>query len=228
MAAGADPTPMATLIPAAMTPESMAQNALLNLKASLTDKACVTSEKLTGNKYEIELKACKSHFGLLSLTGNVTFTFAEAAGGGTQIDVASPGLTVNKYLIEIDSRVIRTVSGGTTTLSVTSKGKGIGPDQRVINLEGTYTATMTSADECRTLDGKWAVSSGGHLWDATMTGHKRCTHLCPNNGGQLLMEDKDGNAGHKITITYDGSGTAKWEWPGQKTGTIAQYCGDNI
>jgi hypothetical protein len=226
--AGADPTPMATLIPAALTPESMAQNALSNFKARLTDRTCLISEKVTGNMYEVDMKSCKGPLGLKSVSGKVSFTFTEAAGGGTQIAVASSGLNINRYVVEIASTVIRTLSGGTTTLSVTAKGKGVSPDLEVINHEGTYTATMTAADECRTLDGKWKVTSNGRSWDATMTGHKRCSHLCPSSGGQMLMEDKDGDAGHKIKITYDGSGTAKWEWPGNKTGTMAQYCGDNI
>jgi hypothetical protein len=212
------------IIPMANTPEQAAQKSADRMKTRFTPAACLNTV-VNGSTVEATFNKCAGPHGLVSVTGKVTYVFSSAAGA-MLVKVTGTGVSVNRYTLNLDTSVSRTITGNIATLTFTTKGRGNGPHGRELTRDGIYTLTYDVSTECRTIEGNWKTVVEGKTWNTTLTGHKRCGTDCPMNGARLVHEG--GISGRTITIYFDGSGNAKWDSSAGKSGTFMPFCGSNI
>jgi uncharacterized protein (DUF2147 family) len=212
------------LTAAAATPETAAERSAVILKERLLPAGCVQTT-VTGAVLKAVFDKCTGPHGLVKVTGEATVTFTSGADGITG-DLKATGISVNRYTMDIESKILRRLSAGMVVLDVTTKGSGTGPHNRTLTRSGTYKYTYDPATDCRTVEGTWTTVRNDQTWETKVTGHKRCGKDCPLSGGKTTISNA--GTGKSVTVSHDGTGTAKWEASGGRNGSLEMYCGGNI
>jgi hypothetical protein len=136
-------------------------------------------------------------------------------------------ITANKITISnLDATAIysKDPSSGLQKAVVTTKTQGSGPRGITFDHNGSYTITR-DANACLTLDGQWSTdwgsSRGSAMTSTTASGLKKCANACPEAGGSIVHH---GLLGRVVTVTLDGSSSAKWSSSNGKSGTVNLEC----
>ena len=220
---GATTQTSAVVMPLPATAEDAAAMAAQRMKDRLQPAGCVTTT-VSGATLTATLNECTGRLGLRHVTGTLTITFSIAADGVHAVASAT-GLKVNRATMDITSQAVRKLIGSEVTTTVTTTGTGTGPRGKAITRDGTYGITYDVDTECRTLAGEWKTTVGGNEWSTTVTAFKRCQYDCPGNGGKIVHSNSAKD--RTITVTFDGSATAKWVSSTGTSGTVNLFCGDS-
>ena len=208
-----------------VTPEEAAQSAAERFEARMNPKSCVSTQ-VTGATVVATVNDCNGSRGLVHMTGVITFVYS-VSGSDIISDITSTGLKIgskrHRYTIDIDSRAVRSSADGTVTTSVSTSGSGNGPRGVAFTRDGNYTITYDMSTECRTINGQWTTIAEDRTEITTVTDLKRCGTDCPELGSKVLV---DNGSGVSVEMTYDGTGTVKWNRGGIKSGTLKLTCGE--
>jgi hypothetical protein len=151
-------------------------------------------------------------------------TYAPAARGVAFTAVADD-LAVNQATVDFDHEgTLVTSESGERTLTIRADASGRGGRGTGFGREGDYTVTWDEARTCIGVDGTWSTTVGALAWRTEVTGYDRCVESCPMSGGRIGWSSASG----AITVTYDGSSTARWSVDGRRDreGTVELLCGE--
>jgi hypothetical protein len=187
------------------------------------DKSCVTATQ-SGSSVSYVMNACTGKYGKVTVTGTVTVVYTLNADCSIDAVGTGKGLQVNKATIDLDAKAHYTKdSSGLEKVVVTTHSKG-GTDSVQLDHSGDYTVTRDASD-CRTLEGNWSTdwstARANAQTSTTASSLKRCGDACPLAGGKVVH---NGFLGRVVTLTFDGSATARWESNKGKSGTISLDC----
>lgn len=201
-----------------MSADQIAANAATKADTYYQPKGCVTATA-NGPSVVYKLKDCTGPHGLVHVTGTVTVLFS-VAGDGVHATATAEDIKVNGGVIDVDAAAVYTVNGQTKKLQVTSSSSGSGIRGNYFTHTGAYVATWDAT--CMTLDGAWQTKAGGYTWSTTVANYKRCSGMCPAAGGSVVYAG--GVSDLTVTITFDGSGTAKWANSRGRAGNVIVNC----
>ena len=78
---------------------------------------------------------------------------------------------------------------------------------------------------CATLDGQWSTKIGSannsDTWSTGIAGYAQCKAHCPTSG---TLTHTGGISKVTVTVTFDGSATAKWATSTGRAGTFGLLC----
>jgi hypothetical protein len=200
------------------TAAALAARAEARARSRYQPAGCATISR-QGNQVVHVLAGCSGRFGLLRMTGRITATYADVAQG-VEVTVASERLRINQATMDVSTTGLLSFSGETTTLTVTSRGDGTGRRGNRFERQGQFTAQANRATECLDLSGAWQLRVGAASRSTTVKGLKACKDRCPSAGS---IEHK-GFRGREVTVTFDGSNTAKWKTGAGRDGTVELEC----
>jgi len=207
-----------------VTPEEAAQKAAERFEARMKPKSCASTQ-VTGATVVATVDDCNGSHGIVHMTGTITFVFS-ISGNDIISDITSTNLQVgskrHRYTIDINSRAVRSTNDGTVTTSISTNGSGIGPRGVAFTRDGNYTVTYDTATGCRTINGSWTMLADDRTVTTTVTNLQRFGTDCPDSGSKVVL---DNGSGGSIEMTYDGTGTVKWNRGGIKSGTLKLSCG---
>jgi hypothetical protein len=206
---------------------AVALNASNRLKAAVSPASCLTITQ-NGATVTYVFDHCTGPKGWVTVTGTVTVVYSLGAGGTVTAVATGSGIEANSATLDLNATAIYSKDmSGLETLQVTSQSditsaRGVTGDHM-----GDYVVTRDDAD-CRTLDGTWSTdwtAKGGQKTATTSTtasGLEKCGDACPSAGGTIVHH---GLLGRVVTVTLDGSATAKWTSSDGKSGTVNLSCG---
>lgn len=211
--AGTEAALVALTAVAAETPEEAAKNAADNASEAYGDCVEVSS---TGSQVLIEFEGCSGQWGVVALSGTLQANYqldgVDDLFATLQVDVEA-----NYAQISFEASVGYAAVGASQSLSVTSKGRGVG--YRGAELGHTSDYVVTVADSCLSVDGKFS-GSGRYDWSTVISGYQACTGACPAPGG---MVTRSGPV-RTVKLSFDGSGTAAWSTD-NRSGSLSLACG---
>lgn len=185
--------------------------------------SCVTATQLN-NVVTYKLSDCTGPYGLVHVTGSVAVTYT-ADAAGIHAAAVTNGLLVNGATLNLNSQADYTVNGSAKKLVVSTNGGGTGAFGNSITRNGGYTLTWDDASMCGTLDGSWSTKIGptgnSDTWSTSIAGYAQCKYHCPSSG---TLSHTGGISKVTITVTFDGSASAKWATSRGRSGTIALFC----
>ena len=204
----------------ALTSDQLALAIVANIHAKWPN-ACA---QVTANGSDITVvyNDCSGPRGLVHVTGTLDLAISLSATGAVEIHATGTGVEVNNATLDIDADAIYTISGSTRSLAVTSKGTGTGPRGNEIDHEGNYTLTWDPSTTCGSIAGHWqtdftsANASAERSNDISLS---KCVGACPT--GTLTHHYV---LGASVTVTFDGTSTAKWTTSGGLSGSVALAC----
>ena len=174
-----------------------------------------------GNVVTYTLTDCTGPYGYLKVSGNVVATYTLTDDFALAVDYKATGLQINNGVGDWNASVVRTQSGTTRTLNVTTDWKGYTADNKATSREGSYVATIDAAAKCLGLAGSWTTRIGLVAWDTDVADLNVCQGECPADGGVVTW-----SAGvRQTTLSYDGSDVASWSNEKGNSGTVNLACG---
>ncbi len=188
-----------------------------NIGARLVPAGCF-SATTNGATVTYSFNDCSGPRGMVHLNGTVTVTYA-MTNGTVSVQVNATDFAINQSTVTIDSSATYANDNGTKTLMVDTAGSGTGPLGRTITRAGTYTLTWTAT--CFTLNGQWSTTTPSATRSTTVDDFTRCAGTCPAAGGSIAHTYINGVT---LTITFDGSATAKWSASNGKSGSFSLIC----
>jgi hypothetical protein len=204
---------------ATMTPEEVAATVGGRARLRLADPNCVTTTQ-TGATVVYTFTDCTGSRGLVHVTGVLTATFS-GTPGNIAFSVSGTGIKVNEATIDLNSSGTLVTHGNVRTLTVTTKGSGIGRRGFDLERDGQYVATHDDATGCSTLNGEWSLDIGARDRTTTITGFNRCEGKCPGAGSVIKHK---GFGGRQVTVSFDGSNEAQWEGSNGRSGSVSLSC----
>lgn len=208
--------------PMSTTPEAMAMNAVTRIGSRMKPAGCATATQ-TGATVVYTLTNCTGPYGLVKVTGTLTAVYSRAAGGGVNVVITGTGVKANNATMDINSTVVATQTAGVKKAQVTINGAGTGPRGNSINRNGAYTVTFDTTTECITIDGTWQTGTARLGASTVVAGYKRCKGTCPAGGGSIVHTSAKNEV---VTLTYDGTATAKYASSGGRSGSVPLQCGN--
>lgn len=161
---------------------------------------------------------CTGPRGLVHVTGTLDLAISISTTGAITVHGTSPSLQVNRAELVIDATATYTTSGTGHTIAVQTSGSGTGPRGNPVEHQGTYTITWDPSSLCRSIDGHWQTDLGARERSNDVS-LQRCGTGCPT--GTITHHF---TAGASITITLDGTATAKWSSSLGASGTTQLSC----
>jgi len=204
---------------ATMTPDEVAGTAGGRARARLADPNCVAVAQ-SGATVVYTFTNCTGPRGLVSVTGVLTATFS-GSPGNIAFSVSGTGIKVNEATIDIQSSGTLVRNGNVRTLTVTTKGTGVGRRGFDLDRDGQYVATHDDATGCSKLNGQWSLDIGVRDRSTSITNFNRCDGKCPGAGGKITHK---GFGGRQVVISFDGSNRATWEGSNGRSGTVNLSC----
>jgi hypothetical protein len=180
---------------------------------------CVTTS-INLNVVTYTLNNCTGPWGLVHVTGTVVVTYSMASDG-IHASASANGLLVNGGTLNLDAQATYSVSGTTKKLTVSTSSTGTGPRGNSLSRQGNYTLTWNTATACGTVDGDWSTTINTYTWSTGIANFAQCLGHCPSSG---TLTHTGGISGVTITVTFDGTGWAKWTSSRGRSGTIALFC----
>ena len=180
---------------------------------------CVTATQVN-NVVTYTLNDCTGPYGLVHVTGSVAVTYG-ADASGIHADAVANNLMVNGATMSIDSHADYTVNGSAKKLVVSTNGSGTGAFGNAITRAGSYTLTWDDASMCGTLDGQWSTKINNDTWSTGVAGYAQCKYHCPSSG---TLTHTGGISKLTVTVTFDGTATAKWATSNGRSGTFGLLC----
>lgn len=209
--------------PASTTPEQLAMSAIARVGSRFKPQGCATATQ-TGATVVYTLTNCTGPFGLVKVNGTLTAVYSRAAGGGVQVVITGTGVKANDATMDVNSTVIATQAAGVKKAQVTIDGNGTGPRGNSFTRKGAYTLTYDTQSECLTVDGTWQTGSARVGASTVVSGYKRCKGTCPAAGGSIVHTTVRNDV---VTLSYDGTATAKYSSTGGRSGSLPLQCGMN-
>jgi hypothetical protein len=206
----------------ALTSDEIAQRIAANIGLRWPS-SCRTIEQ-TGSAITVTYDDCTGPRGLIHVSGELVLTVQAKPDGSIGVHGTSGNLTVNGSHLVMDVDATYMTDGVTHTLDVTTSGSSVGPRGTELDHVGDYTVTWDSSTSCRSLDGSWAteaaLADGTTASRSTMVDVTRCLGSCPT--GTIVRTFRTGVT---VTITLDGTPTARWETSTGRSGTKLLPCG---
>ncbi|MFT3693649.1 MAG: hypothetical protein QM831_10950 [Kofleriaceae bacterium] len=165
---------------------------------------------------------CSGPRGLVHVTGTLNLALDVSPQGAIDVHATASGFEVNNAVLDIDATAVYAISGTQRSLTVQSKGTGIGPLGNDIDHSGNYTLTWDPSTTCGSINGHWqtdfsnATASAERSNDVNLS---KCVSACPT--GSLTHHYLGGAS---LTVTFDGSATAAWSTSLGGSGTVALAC----
>lgn len=202
---------------AAATPEQVATRIAANVVARWSPTSCATVAR-AGAQVTITYRDCTGPRGLAHVSGVLVLTVTSATTSAITVHGTSADLKVNRASLTVDATATYTVTGTSHTLAVTTTSTGTGPRGNAVDHEGDYTIAWDTATMCHTIDGHWQTELGARERSNDVA-LQRCAGGCPT--GTVTHHYL---AGASLTVTFDGTATARWATSGGATGTTALGC----
>jgi hypothetical protein len=208
----------------ALNPEALAAASIAKVKAAMSPQGCVAATQ-NGVQVSFAFDHCTGKYGLVTVTGNVDVTYALNADCSITAHGEGQGIQANKATLNLDATAVYSKDGsGLAKAVVTTHSTGTGARGMTFDHSGNYTVTH-DMQGCFTLDGSWSTDWGSSRGSATTSttarGLKRCADSCPAAGGSIVHH---GFFSRVLTVTLDGSSTAKWTSSNGKSGTVDLKC----
>jgi len=215
MMAAVDGADVAGLV--AATPEQIATRIAANAVARWTPSGCATIAH-TGAQITITYKDCTGPRGLVHVTGVMELTVTAATTGAITVHGTSSDLQVNRADLVVDATATYSVTNTSHTLTVSTSGTGTGPRGNAVDHEGDYTLTWDPATMCHSINGHWQTDLGARERSNDVA-LQRCAGGCPT--GTVTHHYLGGAS---LSVTFDGTATARWTTSTGASGTTALGC----
>lgn len=214
MAANMDGANVQSLAP--LTGVQLAAAVAANINAKWPN-ACA-QVTANGANLVVTYNDCSGPRGLVHVTGTLNMALDVSTNGAIDVHATATGFEVNNAVIDVDATAVYAISGTQRSLTVSSKGSGIGPFGNDVEHQGNYTLTWDPATSCGSIDGTWQtqLAAGERSNDVTLS---KCLSACPTGS---LTHHYIGGA--SLTVTFDGSATARWSASTGASGTVALSC----
>jgi hypothetical protein len=220
MASSMDGAEMAGLLPA--TSDQVAAKIVSNIGPRFQPAGCATATS-QGATVTVTYNDCTGPRGLIHVSGQLVLVVNVDANGTITVHGTSGDLSANDAHLKVDVDATYTVSGTSHMLDVQTNGSAVGPRGFELDHVGDYTKTWDTGTQCGGLDGSWATDAtlvdGTNLHRSTTVDVTKCLGSCPN--GTIERTFKNGVT---LTITFDGTSTAKWSTTNGKSGTRTLPC----
>jgi hypothetical protein len=181
--------------------------------------SCVTAtQQLDTVTYQ--LNDCTGPYGLVHVTGSVAVVYS-LQSDGIHAAASTTGLLVNGATMSLDSTAVYSVNGTAKKLVVATDGSGTGARGTQITRHGSYTLGWDDASQCASLDGAWSTGIDAATWSTSISGYAQCKARCPTSG---TLAHTGGISKVTVTVTFDGTGEARWSTSRGHSGTIALFC----
>lgn len=184
--------------------------------------SCV-SVVVKGTAVSYTLANCTGPFHAGRITGKLDVVFSVGADG-LHAQASATELHIGGATIDIASEGLYTKSGTESRLDVDTHGAGTGSRGNRLQRDGAYTFTWDGIGGCAGLDGDIQTRVGLKTWSTTITSLRRCAGGCPEAGGSIVHDARP--LGARVTITFDGTGTAAWQSSRGGRGSIDLACAD--
>lgn len=201
----------------AATPEQIATRIAANAAARWNPSGCATVARAAA-QVTITYRDCTGPRGLIHVTGAMVLTVTAATTGAITVHGTSTDMQVNRAVIDVDATATYAVAGTAHSLTVSTAGTGTGPRGNPIEHHGDYTVTWDTATQCHTVDGSWQTDLGVRE-RANDVSLRRCAGGCPT--GTVTHHFLGGAA---LTVTFDGTATARWTSSRGGSGTTPLGC----
>lgn len=177
---------------------------------------CVTVTQ-AGLTVTLAFDGCLGPRGLRELNGTMVLQVSAGAGGAIVVDATASDFHIGLSTLDIDATATYTASAASESLAVVTSTTGVGGRGFELAHDGDY--TLTWDDQCVMLEGAWS-SSRGDASRATTADVTRCVDACPI--GEVTRTTVNGRT---ITVTFDGTATARWSSSGGRSGEFPLACG---
>ncbi|HEX7844093.1 MAG TPA: hypothetical protein VF469_41745 [Kofleriaceae bacterium] len=215
MMASVDGADAAGLI--APTAAQVAVRVAANVVLRWNPNACATVAQKDA-QVSITFKDCTGPRGLVHVSGELDLAISVSTAGVITVHGTSSGLQVNRADLMVDATATYAVSGTSHTLTVQTMGSGTGPRGNEVEHDGSYTLTWDTTSMCHTIAGHWQTDLGARERSNDVS-LQRCAGGCPT--GTVTHHFL---AGASLTVTFDGTATAKWAASTGASGTTQLSC----
>lgn len=197
-----------------LTPAQVAAAASVRLGARFSPPGCATAVT-SGDTLTITFDGCTGPRGLRAVDGTLALTYA-AAGSGVNVTARATELRIGAVTLSLDATAAyQPLTAGVATLTVDTRGSGVGPWGHEIQHQGQYTATWDGT--CASIDGSWSTERDARTRSVDVM-LSRCASACAT--GSVTRTTRDGRT---LTLTLSGS-VATWTSSTGRSGTVAQRC----
>lgn len=177
----------------------------------------------TGANVAVTYTDCTGPRHLVHVTGELDLAVTlDVAAGTLAVHGTSDSLKVNGADLVIDATATYSRTGDDQQLVVHTNGAGVGPRGNEVDHTGDYTATWNATTSCGSIAGHWQTdvsSASGSAERSSDVDVMRCGDACPT--GTLTHHYLRGAS---LTITFDGTATARWTTSVGGSGTFALQC----
>ena len=176
----------------------------------------------TGADVNVVYNDCSGPRGLVHVTGTIDMAISVSLTGSISIHATATNFDVNNATLDIDADAVYSISGTQRSLTVMSKGSGVGPRGNEIDHSGNYTLTWDPSSSCGSIDGSWSTDFTSATASATRSNDlqiSKCVNACPT--GSLTHHYLGGAS---LTVTFDGTASAAWSASTGASGTATLAC----
>lgn len=215
MMASVDGADMAGLT--VLTSVDVAVKIAANVSLRWNPSACATVSRKDA-QVSITFNDCTGPRGLVHVSGTLDLAISVSTAGAITVHGTSRALQVNRADLVVDATATYAVSGTSHTLTVQTMGSGTGPRGNDVEHDGSYTLTWDTASMCHSIAGHWQTDLGARERSNDVS-LQRCAGGCPT--GTVTHHFL---AGASLTVTFDGTATARWSASTGANGTTQLGC----
>jgi hypothetical protein len=200
-----------------LTGASVTAQVAVNLGARFQPPSCVTVAP-SATAIKAVFNDCTGVRGLTHVTGELDLVISISLQGAISLHATSSDLKVNGADLAIDATATYSSQGPSHTLTVETSGSGTGPLGRTVEHDGSYTIAWDTSTQCHSITGMWSTELGG-LSRSNEVDVARCGNGCPTG---TIVHKFVGN--RTLTVTFDGTATARWVGSAGASGTVKLSC----
>ena len=206
----------------AATPDQVAARIAANVALRWQPSGCAVQTS-QGNTITITYNDCTGPRGLVHVNGQIILTVTVKLDGTIVVHGTSSNLTVNDATLAISADAAYATTGSGHTLIVSTTGSAVGPRGSELDHVGNYTINWDTSSQCGSLAGTWATDAtrtdGTTAPRSTTSNVMRCAGSCP-----LGTVTRRFVSGTSVTVTFDGTATARWQTSTGRSGAIELAC----